>query len=348
MAEYIRQIIGRGIYGRFDFQLDFEPGINVVYGMNGTGKTTLLSILANALNGDFDRFAFFVPFRSVLIQLDDDTPIRITCREELDDLRSTVEPFVAVEISGKLVDRFSVRMIESLEPTLSQPAGNPTTVWPHDQTPRPPVMPVTYFPSFRTVVEAWKTVLAKKVDMQSSPSQANDGATDFVRRWLLPFVPRINYPSLVEVEQYLGNQRQTQAKKGGINEYLHVLNGLLQGKRLITNRQESSTGRPPVDVIFDDGTRTRGLSALTSGERQMTTLLFSAICQKSSKIILIDEPETSLHVSWQRQLLKQMVTRDPVQQIIACTHSPVIAADYPMSELKVTATTPDEDEEIPF
>jgi DNA repair exonuclease SbcCD ATPase subunit len=59
MAEYIRQIIGRGIYGRFDFQLEFEPGINVVYGMNGTGKTTLLSILANALNGDFDRFAFF-------------------------------------------------------------------------------------------------------------------------------------------------------------------------------------------------------------------------------------------------------------------------------------------------
>ena len=79
MAEYIRQITGRGIYGRFDFQLEFEPGINVVYGMNGAGKTTLLSILANALNGDFDRFAF-LNFRTVHIQMDDDTPIRITRR----------------------------------------------------------------------------------------------------------------------------------------------------------------------------------------------------------------------------------------------------------------------------
>ena len=44
--------------------------------------------------------------------------------------------------------------------------------------------------------------------------------------------------------------------------------------------------------------------------------------------VLIDEPEISLHVDWQRRLLRRMAEQIGGRQIIVCTHSPTIGADY--------------------
>ncbi len=46
------------------------------------------------------------------------------------------------------------------------------------------------------------------------------------------------------------------------------------------------------------------------------------------QIVLIDEPEISLHVDWQRKLLQKMSEQLGNRQIIVCTHSPVIGGDY--------------------
>jgi len=45
-------------------------------------------------------------------------------------------------------------------------------------------------------------------------------------------------------------------------------------------------------------------------------------------VFLIDEPELSLHVDWQRIILKEISTQAPMRQIIACTHSPEVGADH--------------------
>jgi len=53
----------------------------------------------------------------------------------------------------------------------------------------------------------------------------------------------------------------------------------------------------------------------------------------SQKIVLIDEPEISLHVDWQRLLLKKISEQLHDRQVIVCTHSPIIGADYDLTEL---------------
>ena len=46
------------------------------------------------------------------------------------------------------------------------------------------------------------------------------------------------------------------------------------------------------------------------------------------RVVLIDEPEISLHIDWQRKLLPEMVKQLGEKQLIICTHSPVIASKY--------------------
>ena len=77
MPRYIKHIEAEGVLGRFDIDQEFQEGVNVLFGKNGTGKTTLLHILANLLNGDYKRFAY-TEFRIIKVQLSDETNIVVS------------------------------------------------------------------------------------------------------------------------------------------------------------------------------------------------------------------------------------------------------------------------------
>ena len=50
-------------------------------------------------------------------------------------------------------------------------------------------------------------------------------------------------------------------------------------------------------------------------------------------IFLIDEPELSLHVDWQRILFRKLMEQGSSNQFIVATHSPFIYSQYPQKEL---------------
>lgn len=71
------------------------------------------------------------------------------------------------------------------------------------------------------------------------------------------------------------------------------------------------------------------LKALSSGEKQLLILLMETLLQKQkSTIYIIDEPELSLHVAWQRELVGSILKLNPNIQLIITTHSPEIVANY--------------------
>jgi predicted ATP-dependent endonuclease of OLD family len=45
--------------------------------------------------------------------------------------------------------------------------------------------------------------------------------------------------------------------------------------------------------------------------------------------IIIDEPELSMHIDWQHDLLAALRVLNPQCQIIVATHSPEVMADVP-------------------
>jgi hypothetical protein len=74
------------------------------------------------------------------------------------------------------------------------------------------------------------------------------------------------------------------------------------------------------------------LSVLSSGEKQLLKILVETVNARSS-VILVDEPELSMHVDWQRRLIPSMRTLNPLAQLIIATHSPEIMAEIPDSEV---------------
>ncbi|MNX55974.1 hypothetical protein D3C86_867510 [compost metagenome] len=71
------------------------------------------------------------------------------------------------------------------------------------------------------------------------------------------------------------------------------------------------------------------LEKLSSGEKQLLILFIEALLQRQIPFVyLADEPELSLHISWQRKIISAIIALNPNAQIIVATHSPEIAGRF--------------------
>jgi predicted ATP-binding protein involved in virulence len=435
MPKFIKSIQAFGIHGRFDIQQSFDPGVNILYGKNGVGKTTLLHIIANAINGDYPRF-LYLNFVRIEIYMDDGTTIEIETKEPNDedsDIEITVKE--NGERRGKKFRRPKIK--DNIEPSTID---------------YKPITTAAYFPAFRSMIEAWLSVKEEDLiryhlnkdlsERELLSHKIQEQATYFSRRLFGQFVPELNYPSPLEIEQRLIDETReailsvakvdrdllsqsfveilsafssletnrplepeeilkqiqslsekilshplqdlmfTSEMKSKISEivnfdraedseskqfvamilsvyqeslkkisdiqeksfelidqYLASVNEFLEEKELKVSIQDRTSSQPSVRLMFDNGTSS-SIYTLSSGERQIITLLYAATHMSQQNLVLIDEPEISLHVDWQRLLLKKMSDQLGNRQIIACTHSPVIPADYEdkFVELNVTPT----------
>jgi predicted ATP-binding protein involved in virulence len=72
------------------------------------------------------------------------------------------------------------------------------------------------------------------------------------------------------------------------------------------------------------------LSQLSSGEQHEVVMLYELIFNaKQDTLVLIDEPEISLHITWQKEFLNDLLKIIKIQniQVIIATHSPSIIND---------------------
>jgi predicted ATPase len=66
---------------------------------------------------------------------------------------------------------------------------------------------------------------------------------------------------------------------------------------------------------------------LSSGEKQLLIILLTALVQDNKPfIVLMDEPEISLHTDWQEQLVESILKLNENAQIIIATHSPFVVS----------------------
>ena len=64
---------------------------------------------------------------------------------------------------------------------------------------------------------------------------------------------------------------------------------------------------------------------LSSGEKQILVILLTVLVEDNNPYVLfMDEPEVSLHVEWQKQLIDLILELNPNVQIILTTHSPAV------------------------
>jgi predicted ATPase len=439
MTNYIKRLEVVSLHNRFDITQDFTPNTQIIFGENGTGKTTLLHILANLLNADYRRF-FEIDFNHIKATMDDGTTLEIRKADYTPETNTYNSLIIK---SSKARSRLSIpRFTVS---TLRERQENEYELQRWYRRGYGSLLPVAYFPAFRTIIEAWAATEVGKSNYRQDENR-EDKITEFVRNVYGQFTPQINYPSPLEIEQGLVREMQEATARvtendrlvlaesftdvfsqlspstssvnnslkkpheiihkikelsqeinnyplqkesvlGGIylklqsilqdveesgkyelklaaevlsvyqdslekmvatrkqsfaniKKYLNAVNYFLSGKELIVDIESQGFNEVFVGLKLDDGSLLKGFSALSSGERQIVTLIYAATRMNKQKLILIDEPEISLHVDWQRELLKKISEQSSNSQIIVCTHSPVIAGDYDeyMTEINLNPT----------
>jgi predicted ATPase len=68
---------------------------------------------------------------------------------------------------------------------------------------------------------------------------------------------------------------------------------------------------------------------LSSGEKQLLILLSEPLLQRQEPFIFIaDEPELSLHIEWQAEIISSIREINSLSQVIVATHSPEIAGGW--------------------
>lgn len=76
--------------------------------------------------------------------------------------------------------------------------------------------------------------------------------------------------------------------------------------------------------IKDEYQREISLSDLSSGEKQIVSILTELYFRKDDFSIFVDEPELSLSVPWQVDFLQDISKSEHCRQVVAVTHSPFI------------------------
>ncbi|SAL76843.1 hypothetical protein AWB68_05066 [Caballeronia choica] len=441
----IKSLVVEGLHEQFDVELELKPGLNIIYGKNGKGKTTVLHILANALELDFKRFKH-LNFRRIAITTFGGATLEI--------FRLLSPESVEILINGEKTSLLnSSEDLSELEMASIRSALGERS---------------TYLPAFRSVLERVREesgayyrdrtrdanideletkelqVLREKLgprkvrDVMEIRALREESAitarkTVQCRQWFGPFVPTVRYPSIMEVDDgltsewrsaqldmaqreqnmfadvfvkvfrtivgldnpqkpfeiedalasiadsldskdyQLGNRRselisaklleameflkqkpahESQGiEKSVLGLYLETLVERKEGRRnalqssrdfeasinkFLDKQKTLRIGEPIVKervrsavTVGTEGGRAYGLTALSSGERQILTMLYSASRSRfKDGIFLIDEPELSLHIDWQRKILNELMSLAPDRQIIACTHSPEVGADH--------------------
>lgn len=93
-------------------------------------------------------------------------------------------------------------------------------------------------------------------------------------------------------------------------------------------------------LTFERNGRDLELNDLSSGQKwYVLAVLAACFCIHAESLIVIDEPENSLHPEWQLRIIKRFIDALSVQKIqytmVVSTHSPLIASSLPNRNLLI-------------
>lgn len=341
--------------------------VNVFFGPNGCGKTSLLRILHSALSNKADLLRE-VPFTACGISLHSysqgDIEYRLSKNPE--------------EISPGAIGRAALLRGSAKKPEW-QIVPDDGVPWTHQYLPvsrlyegSPQPQVDLFSPRDETemglesrfsanLLAAWKDYTASlardlnqiqesglaqilaRVISKTEPSggdQREDSSASFeavatflIRRGMRDIVPteqefRKRYGRESQFRNLVRDIEEVENKIAAANAPIAELKELL--REMFIGGKEVDLKDDAIEVAILG--QKLSLAMLSSGEKQLLKILVATMSAGSS-VILVDEPELSMHVDWQRRLIRSMRTLNRMAQLIIATHSPEIMADIPDSQV---------------
>jgi len=366
-----------------------EPSILILAGRNGTGKTTILRMIAGMLRLDFEEFRK-VPFKSAELHLstgqvvgvvradDDDFPLIMSFddmsialaqsqdfdyapehRAKIDLIRENALPILGslyfdfLELDRlPLRDRLSTEERRLLKAYGADPARRPRR--PRSLAER--VMEfvkdaqLNYSLFFREAQLGFLPQILDRLHENSIPPTRDSLISRLqdirdrhsqTRRFGLV----LEQEPLVILERLVAsNEYQLPQQQALIETYIEMQETRQKSRDLIASRllnfesimSDFLLGKSvQIDakkgLFITTGASEISEEQLSSGEYHFLCMMVAALlCQRHGSLIMIDEPELSLHVSWQRKLISALArcAAGASPTFVFATHSLVISSEH--------------------
>lgn len=385
---HITEITIEGLLGNSDsIHLKLNRDVNVFFGENGCGKTTLLKVLDAALSVDGAAMAQLPVTKAVIdiYSINAKRVIRHTWERDLknrDDERLRQLALLNSDYLETAEGQYLLSRAHARNEWKLSPKGKFSGGWSHT------FLPTTrlYFggvgsrrahaatsnlseveldqafsesvkrawlqfysktlSDVRTVQESGLVTVLKHVldpshEDSSGISSDSSDVYDRVARFLSrqPQSDRISlgspsafkrrYEKDVNLRKIVDNlndmERSIEQAMVPINSFLDTITRLLsKGKSLQLSDNE-------LQVLLADG-RSLPIAQLSSGEKHLIKILLYSMTA-GPNTVLIDEPELSLHIDWQRSFIQTIRSLNTDCQLILASHSPEVMADIPDSNI---------------
>ena len=299
----------------------FLPGVNLVVGVNGAGKTTVLEALAGC-------FAEFVFDNAKL-------PPHPTLLAQPGDVRAGAK---ALDVECEFEYR-GATFVYSHHKSLSGARYGPNSLHAGGS---PPDFGDTSDSAAVAVLFATNRAVASR--RSPTKSVAAGGKTAAVVGAFRPRELRLGeYAEWMRAQESLG-QEQPASKW-----VLRVLEKAV-GRFLPGYRNVRVNGSGAWDLVVDHNGGTLSLGQLSDGERGILAVVLDLTRRlalaypelrdptaESEAVVLIDEIELHLHPKWQRQILRNLTAAFPRCQFIATTHSPLVVGEVEAERIHIMA-----------
>ena len=322
----IKSIEVRGLWHLFDLKWELNPNVNILTGINGAGKTTLFDIVASLVGrGKLPR-NYVSRAEKIIITFEDGTQmININIDEALSNIKAKAEEDEIYQelwsdVSEKIsaVDRKSKLLNIGIEASISKLKKNNKSI---------PIQPFLHGIKV-SIISTFDDPLSEDLDKTSIASLKEkniNSALDFDLKNLLDDYAIYLAGIGTEVEQYaLGTRIFELEYIKGIykkkNLFFDILDKLFADTHKRVDRRSGS-----LRFISDYDNKELSISQLSSGEKQLIYILITILLQNEEEyIVFMDEPEVSLHVDWQEQLIESVRMLNPKCQLIIASHAPAL------------------------
>ena len=299
----IEKVHIKNVKGIKDLELSFKKDdkildLIVLAGVNGSGKTTILEAIKDFFNnkninfGDIEKSnvnlkIFFEDFEKKQIEEAEKSSID-NYEHKLQDFFSALQSYeYNIKNNGEYYSYLIAKFFENPPKIIYVPAEN----------------------KFEEI-QTYSTTLSKEYE----------------------FINTINSNVIRDIPSYIATRRNYLATieedltmKEVINKVLNEINGIFNILELDVKLKGFSKDEKTMPIFENSAGEEFDINDLSSGEKQLflRTLSIKMLEPKNS-IILIDEPELSLHPKWQQRIIEVYKKIGENNQIIVATHSPHI------------------------
>ena len=178
--------------------------------------------------------------------------------------------------------------------------------------------------AFQDVGLASQTIEARINDHFNAASVAysklKSGNLDMESVFIIPLINRTR--SIVQFAQELENKRSSLF--AALRNFEDIVNSFINDKAISISDHGELLIKPLRSNAANINWR-----HLSSGEKQILILLTQALLSERTPVVYVaDEPELSLHVTWQEKLLNALTALAGRCQFIVATHSPDIVSGF--------------------